>query len=159
MNSKYQWHGKPVKVRFGYVNQKENTEKPLYWYNFECHNRRQLDDTYQPDRMCSGDGRKFALIPAIEVTQDGVTWVIANHYGIGVNKLLKGGWPNSSHFSLTGNFTESAEHCFKNTQFNLEEYEYHESERRKWQKENYPEEFERMEALRRGDKNILRTIK
>lgn len=155
MDNNYQWHGEPVAVRFGYVKQKENTEKPLFWYNFECHNEKQLDDSYQTDRMCSGDGRKFALIPAIEVTQGTQTWVIANHYGIGVNKLLKGGWPNSTHFSLQGEFKEESAPYFKITEFDLEEFEYHEYHRRTWQKDNYPEEFERMERLRESMRNPL----
>lgn len=155
MAANYQWHGKPVKVRFGYVEQRENTEKPLYWYNFECQNEKQLDGTFIPDRMASGDGRKFALIPAIEVTQDGQTWLIANHYGIGVNKLLKGGWPNSTHFSLAGDFKEDAAPYFKITEFDLEGYEHHESYRRKWQKENYPAEFEQMERLRISFKTTI----
>lgn len=155
----YQWQGEPVSVRFGYVQQEENTEKPMYWYNFECYNRAQLDDTFKPDHFVHANGKHFALIPAIEVTYNDRTFLLANHYGIGVNKLLKGGWPNSTHFSLDGKFKESCAPYFMYTKFDLEEYERHESARRDWQRKAYPEEFERMEALRKTAINYTANLK
>jgi len=147
--NKYQWQGQLVSVRFGYVFQHENSEKPLYWYNFECYNNQQLDGSFKPNHFTGDDGKLFALIPAVEVkASNGYTFLLANHFGIGVNKLLKGGWPNSAHFSLDGDFTENHEPYFKFTDFDLEGYEKWESNRYKWQKKTYPEEFKIMESLR-----------
>lgn len=138
MRNKYCWHGEPVKTRFGFCIVKEDTERPLFWYNFEC---------------LSGRGTiQHALIPAIEVTTNcHQRFVIANHYGIGVNKLIKGGWPDSMHFSLPADtFKEdNSLALFTVKKFNEEEFSKHEAERRKWQKKNFPEEFEKSEALRR----------
>jgi len=144
MKNKYKWQGEPVYVRFGYVNQKENKEKPLYWYNFECYTKEQLDGTFEIDHMVCANGDHFSLIPAIEVTYNGTPFLLANHYGVGVSKLLKGGWPNHRHFSLDGDFSESNQPYFKFTKFYLEEYEHHENNRTNWQRKNYPVEFERL---------------
>lgn len=132
----YCWHGEPVEVKFGYCNISENTEKPMYWYNYEC-------------RTSSVIGS--ALIPAIYITsKDGQQWVIANHFGIGIYKLLQGGWPNCTHFSLDKNtFKEAKEKYFAIREFDHDAYSEHESARRKWQKREYPEEFEKMESLRK----------
>jgi len=149
MNKKaYQWQGEPVETRFGYVLQQENKEKPMYWYNFECFNKQKIDDSFEPDHFVRDNGNHFSLISAIEVTQHGQTFLLANHCGIGVHKLLNGGWPNYAHFSLSGKFEEDPAPYFAIKKFNLEEYESHESERRKWQKKEYPEQFEKMERLR-----------
>ncbi|WP_256013151.1 hypothetical protein [Desertivirga xinjiangensis] len=131
----YQWQGEPVSVRFGYAYQEENPEKPLFWYNFECHNEEKLDGSYEDRKSHAINGKYFALIPAVEVTTStGYKFLLSNHCGIGVNKLLKGGWPNATHFSLTGDFKESEEPYFKFTAFDLDAYEKHESARRTWQK-------------------------
>lgn len=151
MKDQYQWQGEPVNVRFGFVVQYENIDKPIYWYNFECNTKQKLSGEIKVDHMVANDGRHLSLIPAIEVeTQSGYKFLLANHFGIGVSKLLKGGWPNHAHFSLDGEFKESKAPYFKFTSFDLEGYEAHESARNTWQKKNYPVEFERIEALRRG---------
>jgi|GEM_PF-3125348 hypothetical protein len=146
---KYQWQGDPVSVRFGYVNQQENSEKPLYWYNFECYTKEEIDGSFKDDHFVKSNGNHFSLIPAIEVTtKQGNKFLIANHYGIGVSKLLKGGWPNHTHFSLNGTFEESGARYFAFKSFDLDAFERHESERRNWQKITYPIEFEKMEQFR-----------
>lgn len=151
MKPDYKWQGEPVNVLFGYVVQYENTGKPMYWYNFECLTSEKLNGNREPDHFVMSDGKHVAIIPAIKViSQSGYEFLLANHFGIGVAKLLKGGWPNHCHFSLEGKFEESNEPYNKITSFDLEGYEKHESDRRNWQKKEYPEQFERLEALRRG---------
>ncbi len=151
MKKKYQWQGEPVTVKFGYVLQQENKEKPMYWYNFECHTKEQINGDREIDHMVMNNGSHFSLIPAIKVTTGSDSeFLLANHFGIGVRKLLKGGWPNHAHFSLNGEFKESAAPYFKIASFDLDGYEKHESDRRSWQKKEYPEQFEKLEALRRG---------
>lgn len=133
--NKLQWQGDPVKTKFGYCNVSENKEKNLWWYNFECNE----------DVILQG----VAAIPAIEVTYGNQKFCIANHFGIGYHKLIHGGWPNYSHFSLPDDgFVEDHHSEFNIHKFDLEGYEQHEAERRKWQKQQFPEEFEKMERLR-----------
>lgn len=149
MKPNYQWQGEKVSVRFGYVFQEENVDKTLYWYNFECCNKEKVDGSFEPTHQVGANGLHYALIPAIEVeSKTGYKFLLANHYGIGVSKLLKGGWPNHSHFSLDGNFKETRSPLWAIKSFDLEGYEAHESQRRNWQKRTYPEQFERMEILR-----------
>lgn len=151
MKSRYQWQGEPVKVKFGYVHQEENEEKPMYWYNFECYNNEELDGSFKENHFVLTNGKKFALIPTIKVMYgDDKSFLLANHFGIGVHKLLKGGWPNCSHFSVDGKFNESDQPYYKITKFNIDEYERYENARRVWQKKNYPTEFERLDQLRKG---------
>lgn len=135
--SKYKWHGEPVKTRFGFYKIDENKAKPLYWYNFECAH----DVFYNP--IIS----QRAYVPCIEVsTSDGQVFYIANHFGIGVHKLLAGGWPSHSHFSLSGGiFEENWNDVFY--QFDLDGYEKHEAKRRKWQQKEFPDEFAKSERL------------
>lgn len=148
---KYQWQGEPVKVKFGYVVQQENSEKPMYWYNFECYNKQELDGSFKDDHFVKDNGKHFSLISAIQVESNaGYKFLLANHYGIGVAKLLKGGWPNHTHFSLDGEFTESKAPYFAFKVFDLDGYEKHESARRNWQRKTYPIEFDRMEQFRKG---------
>lgn len=132
----YCWHGEPVKVQFGYCKIFENKEKPLWWYNYECQ---------------QNAPHTFALIEAIKITtKSGEQFVNANHYGIGIYKLLKGGWPNCTHFSLPlESFEVSKMACYKIEKFDSIGFSKYEAERNKWQKENYPLEFEKMESLRR----------
>jgi hypothetical protein len=131
----YKWQGEKVKVKFGYCRVEENHGKPLWWYNYECY----------PD----GD----AIIPAVVVTDKmGYRFMIANHFGIGINKLLKGGWPDQTHFSfdgifiVDGSFIEHNHPMFK--EFDLDGFEEHEKKRREWQKLHYPEEYEQSEKLK-----------
>jgi hypothetical protein len=133
----YQWQGEKVKVRFGLTKVKTNKEKPLYWYNYEI----SLEETIMQGKC---------LISSIEVEASyGSKFIIANHFGIGVHKLLNGGYPNIGHFSFDDDakFSEHKEFKKYNGQFELEEYEEHEANRRKWQRENYPIEFAKSERL------------
>lgn len=129
----YQWQGEPVTVEFGRSIVHENKEKPLFWYNYECN---------------SEPPKGTACIPSIKVTtKDGSSFVIANHFGIGVYKLLSGGWPSHTHFSVGEDFTEDKD--FSITEFDKSCYVAYEAGRTAWQKKNFPEEYERMDALRR----------
>lgn len=154
----YQWQGTPCTVRFGYVVQQENTEKPLYWYNFECCTHEQLDGSFKHEHMCFANGKHFSCIPAIEVTQGNQTFKLANHYGIGINKLIKGGWPNHNHFSLDGPFTEDDPSHWVYKELELDEYERHESARRDWQRKTHPEDFAKMEAFRESMRNSFKHL-
>jgi hypothetical protein len=142
-NKKYQWQGEPVSVIFGYCVVAANQEKPLWWYNYEC----ALD---RDTKSC------ICVIKVILKT--GETFLLANHFGIGVHKLLNGGWPNYQHFSIDGNFSTSSPDPWQ-LKFDLEGFEDHESKRRIWQKENFPDEFERMERLRMSMQNLQKQIK
>jgi len=125
----YQWQGKPVKVRFGGCLVKQIKDKPLWWWNYECDNP-----------------KGSAYIPTLEIeTQDGEVFLISNHYGIGVHKLENGGWPNYVHFSVEGKFEETDTLTWD--KFKLHFYEEHEAGRARWQKENYPEEYQKKRAL------------
>ncbi len=137
-SSKYAWHGIPVQTRFGLARVKTNKEKPLYWYNYEV-------------AMSETEFQGYALISAIEVTTENSTFLISNHFGIGVLKLIKGGWPSSAHFSFDDDaeFTEHKEFEKFDGTFDLDGYEKHEAARRRWQKENFPEDFDRSERLRK----------
>lgn len=125
---KYQWQGEPVKIKYGSCIVKENKEKPLFWYNYECY----------PDGL--------ACVPCIEVTtKDGYTFMIANHFGIGIHKLINGGWPSHQHFSVEGKFSTKPQ--LRYSEFDLESFEEHEAARNNWQKKHYPKEWEKKQAL------------
>jgi len=132
MKSNYQWHGESVKTLFGYSYVKENVDKPLCWYNYEC-------DLIHP--------KGHAVIGAIKITtKDNEEFVIANHFGIGINKLLKGGWPNATHFSLPLESFRKDKH-FIIKEFDLDGYSEYEANREKWQEINYPEEYKKLKEL------------
>jgi len=128
--SKYQWQGEPVKVEHGYCMVKTNKDKPLWWYNYECRK--------------NGSAAIFALKVT---TKDGYSFIISNEYGIGSHKLKNGGWPSYRHFSLDGTFHTNMKS--KQTTLDLEGFQQHEAEREKWFKENYPIEYEEIDALKR----------
>jgi hypothetical protein len=135
--SVYQWQGEPVKVVFGYCEVFTNKEKLLYWYNYEC----------DISKLFKGK----ALIPAIKIisNDNDYSFVIANHYGIGISKLKKGGWPNHTHFSLDNNlFVEDTHRAFNIRKFDFEQYSEYETNRENWQKENFPEEYNKIRSLR-----------
>ena len=139
-NSKsiYQWQGEEVEIKFGLASVKKNKEKPLYWYNYEC--------------TLENPEYESAYISSIQVkTKKGSTFLIANHFGIGAYKLINGGYPNIQHFSFgdDAKFEEHKEYEDYDGVFQLEEFEEHESNRRKWQKDNFPIEFENSERLRK----------
>ena len=157
-NQKYFWHGEPVKTELGAVYVLENTEKPLYWYNYEC------NWDIDQDKAIHGD--KAAMIPAIRVTsKDGYSFIISNHFGIGINKLLKGGWPNQSHFSFNDDVKfETLEElgslriAYSIRKFDEEAFSAHESKRKLWQKKNHPEAYKERELLMESFKSNQRTI-
>jgi hypothetical protein len=133
---KYQWQGEKIKVRFGNCIVTEKKDRPLYWWNYECH----------------PEGK--ACIPAIEITtQHGNTFMIANHFGIGVHKLINGGWPNYTHFSLEGKFSTKPQ--LKYSEFDLDGYSHYEADREIWQAINYPEEYRKMKAIREAGRKIM----
>lgn len=134
MNRKLFWQGEPIKTEFGYCNVSENTDKPLWWYNYECN----------LDPMIG----KVAAIPAIKITYADYSFCISNHFGIGYHKLTHGGWPNYSHFSLPlDSFVQDHHPEFNIYNFDLEGYENHEAKRRNWQHREFPVEFEKSEQL------------
>lgn len=153
-NQKYFWQGEPVKTDFGVAYPIENTEKPLFWYNYECN----WDITHDKP---SYDTVKSAVIPAIKITtQSGYSFVIANHNGIGANKLIKGGWPTSTHFSFADDVKfEGCEelgtlrNIFSIREFDEDGFIEYENKRKRWQKENYPVEFEQSERIRNAFKS------
>ena len=132
---KYKWQGEPIKTEFGYCTVEQNKGKPLWWYNYEC--------SFFP-------GYGTAVIPAIKVTIKEYSFCLANHFGIGHHKLINGGWPGFAHFSFPDNcFKRSNEPAFNIQSFDINGYEEHEKLRRKWEKENFPVEFEKNERLRK----------
>lgn len=132
---KLKWQGEEAKVEHRTLKVSENKEKPLWWSNYEVY-------LYQ-------DTRDYCYLEALKITtKDGYTFYISNHHGIGIRKLRKGGWPEQAHFSfhcaeeVDANIYETTSYCGK-------DYEEHERDRRKWQLENYPKEFEQSERLRK----------
>lgn len=152
-NQKYFWNGEPVKTDFGVAYQPENTERPLYWYNYECNWNTTLNKPIYGTK-------KVAAIPAIKITtKQGDVFFIANHFGIGANKLMKGGTMRQTHFSLDGNvkFIGAEELGILRNEYSIRKFDEegfaeHEARRERWQKENFPEEFERMEMFRKSFK-------
>jgi hypothetical protein len=132
LNTHYAWHGELVKVEFGHCHVKEQKEQTMWWYNYEC--------------RIGGN----AVVEALKVTHEGKSFFIANHHGIGVHKLLNGGWPSHSHFGLPDGCFEPNEDLphINSTVFDELAYSSHESARLNWQKENFPAEYEKMEALK-----------
>jgi len=153
--NKYQWQGEPVKVEFGEVLVTENKDKPLFWYNFECYYRLNLNDEYEYI-YCSSN-KRIGICDAVKVIHSTGEFIIANHFGIGVHKLLNGGWPNYQHFSLNGDFqaTSWKEHLHLK-KFDELGFSKHEAARRNWQKQTYPIEFEKMKNLRSVIRNNLK---
>lgn len=141
---KYFWQGEPIKTDFGFVIVNEAVDKPLYWYNYEVLNN--------------------ITIPAIKCTaKDGYEFIIANHHGIGAHKLMNGGWPSHTHFSLPNDAKfEGKEELgvfrvdFYINKFDELAYSKHESDRNNWQRLRYPAEFQKrlefMEAFKNQKK-------
>jgi len=128
---KYQWQGENIKVKFGNCIVKRNKEKPIYWYNYECF-------LQYGDKAC---------IPAIQITyKKERVFMIANHFGIGVHKLINGGWPNYTHFSLDGIFSTNPQ--LKYAEFDLDGYSEYEAKREKWRQKTFPKEYEKILQLR-----------
>ena len=139
---KYQWHGKEVGVRFGHYVTKPNTDKPLFWYNFEC------------DVMPTNAHDGSVHLDAIEVTytEDGgivQVFCIANHFGIGVHKLRNGGWPSHRHFSFSGGRFVEFDNGLAPKRFDEKGFAAYEAWRDAWMRKADPSEYERMESLRK----------
>lgn len=130
----YQWCGKPVKIRFGYCMVETDKEHPLMWYNYEC--------SLPPS---SG----LASVAAIEINYEGEKFCISNHEGIGYHKITNGGYMDIAHFNLPAeNFSPSRLHCFYLTKFDLKGYENIERKREAWRKDNHPEEYKKLQAMK-----------
>lgn len=126
--SNYKWHGEPVQVEFGFSEVIPKEEMPGYWLNYE-----------------HSQGKKW--IESLKVTtQDGKEFCISNHSGIGVNKLLKGGWPSNSHFSLPLD-TFHPDPLGVVLEFNRDAWEEQERNRDAWLKENNPDVWAKRKAL------------
>ncbi|MCG9971021.1 hypothetical protein [Christiangramia crocea] len=137
---KYEWQGVPVKIDHVNIYVKESKKSPLYWYNYEVATQQDI----------AGD---YAIVPALRVKHPESVFYIANHFGIGIHKLINGGWPNYNHFSfhkddIKNVFEESGDYVWNRKNFDLIGYQEYEAERRKWQKKNFPKEVEEMDALR-----------
>lgn len=125
------WQGEPVLAIMGISELEENKQNPLFWYNYE----------YSQNKK---------TIPSIKITciEDGYTFYIANYYGVGAEKLLSGGWPDKPHFTIPDKFKFTPNIEVKPIKkFDEAAYMMHETERREWQKENFPTEFRKLEHL------------
>lgn len=118
----YMWNGDHVTVRFGYVIAQVIEKYPLHWMNYEA--------------VATG---RDNLIPALEVLlPSGEVRLIANHYGVGIKKLLDNSMlvlmtiPNHLPFVEARQFTI--------TDFDKRAFEEHEKSRIIWQRMNFPEE-------------------
>lgn len=133
MDHKYQWQGEPVQVEFGYCVEYTNKDKPMFWYNYEC-------------EQLPGKGQ--AIIPAVRVLTKEGSFVLSNHHGIGVKKLLAGGWPNERHYSLTdAGFVRSSSEEYRITEFDGKGFTVHELKREKWQATVHPKEYRKLKQL------------
>lgn len=133
----FQWNGEKLKdVKFGYVRQVRN-ERPMYWYNWEIKKQKDLG-------IVPGD---FAIIPAVQITTlTGDVFCIANIAGQAIQKMEAGGMWHHSHMSVEKDFTEDDEFAiYEYNHLNLHVYN---TGLEKWQKENFPEDFAKLEALK-----------
>ncbi len=125
-----QWQGEDVNVVFGFCEVKENTEKPLYWYNYD---------------IAIGESK----IPAIKViTNHDHEFVISNRHGVGIEKLVRGGWPNFPHASLElDDFQESNEN---HEEYNPEALNKRDREAEQWFENNFghTEDWKKSQALK-----------
>lgn len=129
---KYKWHGKPVGVTFGICTVQKHEEKPLMWWNYEVH-------------------LGLLQIPVVRIQTDTAAFMISNHFGIGVYKLERGGWPDLQHFGISGMFKART---WGKTNFDQAGFQAREQARSAWQKENFPEEYAKVEALREAARKI-----
>lgn len=122
------WQGVPVQVKYGYCIVEPDKEKPLYWWNYHC----------RETGICK--------LAAICVNCDGYVFCIYNGHGIGWFKLSKGGWPDEGHSHLpVDTFTE--DNSYEITEYDRLSFQRELYYTHKWRKENYPEEYKRVEAL------------
>lgn len=130
---KYFWNNKPVKTDFGFVSISEDESNPSSWFNYECVTK---ESEFHSNVFC----RHCAIIPAIRVTTaDGKQFCIANHFGMGANKLLKWGthkqlhyrFPQECDFSGREELGKLANLYYINT-FDEERWASYESGRSRW---------------------------
>lgn len=138
----FQWNGLLIQqARFGYVIQEANIEKPMYWYNWEVEKQKAL-------------GIEPCMIPAIEVTaSSGKPFTIANIGGIGIYKLEAGGMWTHPHLSLDGEFFE--DEAFAVYEFSQDDYMIYQKGLENYQREKHPQEFERLQALKKVARPLL----
>lgn len=143
--SEYKWNGQPAAVEFGSCLVRTNEENPLWWYNFECY---PSGKAHIPTlRITIEHGSRVCFTSNTFIGKEKMyTFMISNHFGIGVHKLLNGGWIEYTEFSIEGSFSTNI--AARITKFDLEGYEAHEAERAKWQQRNHPEEWAKKQALR-----------
>lgn len=134
----YRWNDQPIdKVEFGYATVVENTQKPMYWYNYDIH----------------ASGQPSLKMAAIRITQNGESFVIANIYGSGFRKITNGGTADLQHFGLTGNNT-----FVEDKSFAIKAYDKEGLDKRQEMANDYflhkePELFKKFDSLRRLAKN------
>ena len=137
----YQWQGIDVSVEFGYASLIENKRKPLLWYHYEVQ---------------TGKVPLPAILVHYRPGTNGHSFVIANHHGIGVAKLMSGGWPDLPHFSVPADsFTPDDQYA--RLEFDGEAYQAHETARRSWQEEKYghTDAWKKVQALRNIAQNKI----
>ena len=154
--SRYRWNDRPVKIEHLWVKIKENKDQPLYWYNYNVN--------------AYGESKDWVIMTAIEITtKEGEKFIISNHFGTGINKCRKGGCADQYHGSFRKvdiiEVIRKNSDLYKkwsyigdrdnnlleiNIQLNEKLYVQEEQERRAWQKMYYPEEFKKLDALRKA---------
>lgn len=135
-----EWQGEPVKIDCGYCTVTPIADKPLFWFNYECANSETPGE---------------AKIPALKVKcKDGDEFVISNHFGIGIHKLNRGGWPDQQHFSLPMDKFTSAGGEYIILHFDKKEFDQYELKRDEWQMKEHPEEWTRIQGLLAAAKAI-----
>jgi len=145
MQGKYYWDGEPVTIEHIAVLVKANEEQNLYWYNHKCMNHRVDGLTVDED-----------IFHALEITKEGRKFIICNEFGLGINKCRKGGTWRQAHQSfrkediLEVYREDEPRFLGKNVQFSEKQYLENEEIVRAWQRHYYPEEFNKMEALRKA---------
>ena len=128
----YKWQGEVVQITFGYSEVNYNEKRALWWSNYEC--------SKQQD--------KIAIIPSVRVMYRDKSFVIANHFGVAVQKLTQGGWPQYTHFSLSdAPFTSTQNSVYNIKKFDEKKYAVHEQARSKWQQKNFPQQYNQMQQL------------
>ncbi len=140
--NKYFWQGESVKAIFGYSRVTPNLDKPLYWYNYDCF----VDDK----GYTSPKEKPVAIIPAIKIEYDNGSFVIANMFGQGWHKLVNGGWPSHSHYSLPDEgFHKSNKYEYALKEFDEEVLAEYRVKADAWFKKTYPEEYEKMQRFKK----------
>ena len=128
---KYYWQGESVKIKFILAQVAPDLKNPIYWFNYEC----------------ALSENSTAKIPCVQVFYRDEPFIIANHFGIGVHKMINGGWPNFPHHSIGDNEPfEPDENPI--LVFDKMGYKRHEESRDEWREKNYPAEYKRLSFLK-----------